>query len=337
MMRTPLAFFAATLLLAAASLPAQGAAENNAAIPSLKDTASIEGEFVRLGDLIENAGDAARTPVFRAPELGQSGTIQVYRVIEAARANGLSVFDTRGISEVLITRAARAIPVAEIERAVAETAAKQIGIADASNVAVVFDSGVRPLSVEPNAATAPRLVQFNYDPRSQRFDASLDVPGSAATRKRAVRISGYLYESVEVPTLIRAFTRGEVVRDEDVEIQRRAKAETTPDTIKNSSALVGYAARRDLRAGVPIRVSELMKPELVGRGDPVTLTFESPGVVLSIRARAVESGTEGDVIQVVNPQSKRTVQATIDGPGHVIVRSMKAARSAALETTGSVK
>jgi flagella basal body P-ring formation protein FlgA len=81
----------------------------------------------------------------------------------------------------------------------------------------------------------------------------------------------------------------------------------------------------------------MMKPELVGRGDTVTLTFESPGVMLSVRARAVESGTEGDVIPVINPQSKRTVQATVDGPGHVIVRSMKAARSASIETTGSVK
>lgn len=333
-MRTFLALtFAATVLAA----PALANTPADPAVPTLKDTAAVEGDFVRLGDLIENIGTNAKTPVFRAPELGQSGTIQVYRVIEAARANGVSVFDTRGVSEVIITRAARTIPVAEIERAVAETAAKQIGIDDAGNVSVYFDSGMRPLVVEPNTATALRIVQFNYDPRSQRFDASIDMPGSAAARKRAVRISGYLYESIEVPTLARAFIRGEIIRDGDIEMQRRPKAELTADIIRNSAAVIGHAARRDLRAGFPLRVSEMMKPELVGRGDTVTLTFESPGVVLSVRARAVESGTEGDVIQVINPQSKRTVQATVDGPGHVTVRSMKAARSASIETTGSVK
>lgn len=334
-MRTLLALAFAAALLAAPA--AQAAAPADPAVPSLKDTAAVEGEFVRLGDLIENIGNNARTPVFRAPELGQTGTIQVYRIIEAARANGVSVFDTRGISEVLVTRAARTVAITEIERAVAETAAKQIGVDDPNNVSVYFDSGVRPFAVEPNAATTPRIVQFNYDPRSQRFDASIDVPGSAAARKKATRISGYLYESVEVPTLIRAMARGEVVRDDDIEMQRRPKVEVSPDTVRASTNLVGHAARRDLRAGLPIRVSELMKPELVGRGDTVTLTFESPGVVLSVRARAVESGTEGDVIQVFNPQSKRTVQATVDGPGHVIVRSMIAARSASIETTGSVK
>jgi flagella basal body P-ring formation protein FlgA len=329
--------FLALAFAAALAAPALASTPADPAIPSLKDTASVEGEFVRLGDLIENIGTNAKTPVFRAPELGQSGTIQVYRVIEAARANGVSVFDTRGISEVVITRAARTIPIAEIERAVAETAAKQIGIDNASNVSVYFDSSVRPLVVEPNAATALRIVQFNYDPRSQRFDASIDMPGSAVTRKRAVRISGYLYESIEVPTLARAFSRGEIIRDGDIEMQRRPKAELTADTLRNTAAVIGHAARRDLRAGVPLRVSEMMKPELVGRGDTVTLTFESPGVMLSVRARAVESGTEGDVIPVTNPQSKRTVQATVDGPGHVIVRSMKAARSASIETADSVK
>ena len=333
-MRTFLALTFAAAVLAA---PALANTPADPAVPTLKDTAAVEGDFVRLGDLIENIGTNAKTPVFRAPELGQSGAIQVYPVIDAARANGVSVFDTRGVSEVIITRAARTIPVAEIERAVAETAAKQIGIDDAGNVSVYFDSGMRPLVVEPNTATALRIVQFNYDPRSQRFDASIDMPGSAAARKRAVRISGYLYESIEVPTLARAFIRGEIIRDGDIEMQRRPKAELTADIIRNSAAVIGHAARRDLRAGFPLRVSEMMKPELVGRGDTVTLTFESPGVVLSVRARAVESGTEGDVIQVINPQSKRTVQATVDGPGHVTVRSMKAARSASIETTGSVK
>jgi flagella basal body P-ring formation protein FlgA len=335
-MRALPAFLATALLLATSAFPATGA-DRNSAIPALKDSASIDGEFVRLGDLIDNVGDAARTPVFRAPALGATGTIQVYRIIEAARGAGVTVFDTRGISEVLVTRESRAISVSDIERAVADTASKQVGIDDPKNIAVVFDSGMRPLAVEPNAAATPKLVQFNYDPRSQRFDGTIDVPGSSVARKKPLRIAGYLYETVEIPTVTRAFVRGETVRDEDIQMERVAKTEITSDVVRKSAAVVGRAARRDLRAGQPIRVSDLMKPELVGRGDTVTLTFDSPGVVLSVRVKALESGTEGDVIQVLNPQSKRTVQATVEGPGVVAVHSARTARAASLETTGSVK
>ena len=51
----------------------------------------------------------------------------------------------------------------------------------------------------------------------------------------------------------------------------------------------------------------------------MTLIYEVPGIVLTIRGKAADSGAEGDVISVLNEQSKRTVQGTIVGPGRVLV------------------
>jgi flagella basal body P-ring formation protein FlgA len=308
-----------------------------APMPTLKASPAVDNDFVRLGDLIENAGEAAQAPLFRAPELGSTGTIQVYRIIEAARAHGLSVFDTRGMAEIMVTRASRTIPLQEIERAVSESASRQYGLGEAKDIAVSLDSGVRPLAVEPSISEAPRMAQFSYDPRSQRFEGTIDVPGSAAVRRKAIRISGRLIETVEVVTLARAVTRGEIVRENDVLIERRSKAEISPDIIRQPSGIVGQAARRDLRFGQIVRSVELMKPELVGRNDPVTLIFDSPGILVSVRAKALESGTEGDMVQVLNPQSKRVVQAMVEGPGRVVVRREPLVRDTGNEATGSVK
>jgi len=41
-------------------------------------------------------------------------------VIEAARGQGISVFDTHGLSEVVVLRASRTIALPELERAVTE-------------------------------------------------------------------------------------------------------------------------------------------------------------------------------------------------------------------------
>ena len=40
-------------------------------------------------------------------------------------------------------------------------------------------------------------------------------------------------------------------------------------------------------------------------------------MVLSVRAKALEAGAEGDTISVLNAQSNRVVQATVTGPGRV--------------------
>jgi len=321
---------------AALALLAGDAAAQKTAMPSLKGEVTVNSDFVRLGDIIDNAGENAAAALFRAPELGTSGTIQVYRVIEAARGQGLSVFDAHGLSEVVVLRASRTILLPELERAVSEAAARQYGFGEAKDLAVMFDSYVRVLAIEPNAGETPRLAQFSFDPRTQRFAANVDVPGSAALRKKPMRISGMLYETAPVVTLTRALARGEAIRESDITIERRPKAEAA-DAMRQADAVVGQAARRELRVGQFLYAGDLMKPELVGRGDPVTLVFESPGVRLTMQAKALEAGTQGDLVQVLNTQSKRIVQATVDGPGRVVIARAQTTIAADPEATGSLK
>src|SRR5207253_4289177 len=89
--------------------------------PTLRPSAIVMGEIVRIGDLIDGAGPQAGTPIFRAPDLGQTGSVPAYQVLEAARAHGLFDLDTRGITEVEVTRATRTIPAADIEARLART------------------------------------------------------------------------------------------------------------------------------------------------------------------------------------------------------------------------
>jgi flagella basal body P-ring formation protein FlgA len=64
-----------------------------------------------------------------------------------------------------------------------------------------------------------------------------------------------------------------------------------------------------------------MRPEIVQRNEAVTIVYEAPGLVLTMRGKALDPGAEGDVISVLNSQSNRTVQGTIAGPARVLVRS----------------
>ena len=78
-----------------------------------------------------------------------------------------------------------------------------------------------------------------------------------------------------------------------------------------------------------------MKPDLVLRNETVTLVYEAPGMVLTIRGRANDSGAKGDVISVLNEQSKRVVQGVIIGPGRVAITT-GSPRFVANTVTGSV-
>jgi flagella basal body P-ring formation protein FlgA len=114
-----------------------------------------------------------------------------------------------------------------------------------------------------------------------------------------------------------------VIKASDIAIERRPKAEVRGDVVKTLDDVAGLAARRALRAGELLRAADLTKPEIVLRNEQVTLVYEAPGLLLTIRGKALESGAQGDVINVVNIQSKRTVQGTVTGPGQVTLASSR--------------
>ncbi len=94
------------------------AAQN--AVPALRANVTVTGDIVRIGDLIENAGPVADVPIFRAPDLGTRGAVSTERIVEAIRPHQLIGIDTRGLSEVIVTRASRAITSQEISARIAQ-------------------------------------------------------------------------------------------------------------------------------------------------------------------------------------------------------------------------
>ena len=97
--------------------------------------------------------------------------------------------------------------------------------------------------------------------------------------------------------------------------------------------------RRQLRAGQALRTADLVKPDLVQRDQNVTLIYQSSGLYLTTRGKALENGTEGDVVNVLNLQSKRTVTGTVIGRGQVaitVATPRLPARAAAPDQTSSI-
>jgi flagellar basal body P-ring formation protein FlgA len=305
--------------LSALSSPA--AAEQPAAGPALRREVIVTGELVRIGDLVENAGAVAEVAIFRAPDLGQTGGVSARRIAEAVRAHHIIGLDTRGIDQVAVTRASRAVTAKDIEARLLRALTVQHGLADAKDLGIAFDHEVRTLYVEPDATADLTIARLNYDPRSRRFDAALELPGAAAARRAPLRLTGMLTETFEAVVPVRALAQGEALKASDLAIERRPKGELTSATVTAVTQAVGLAAKRALPAGKVIRQTDLIKPELVSRNESVTIVFEAPGILLTVRGKALEAGAQGDLINVLNVQSKRTVQATVVGPGRVAVNA----------------
>jgi len=309
----------ALLLVAAVPAAAQQVASVAPPIPTLKRAITVADGLVRIGDLIDNAGEAADTPIFRSPDAGTTGSVTVQQIIDAVRPYHLYRIDTQNITAVEVTRSGRIIDAAEIEARIARTFAGRYGLGEAKNLRVTLDSMVQPITVDAAPTTDLALIGASLDPRTGRFEISFAVPGSVATRRLPLRLTGIVVETVETAVLTRALARGEVIRSTDVALEHRPKAEASGEPITAIDQVVGLAARQAMRAGQPLLRTQLMKPELVHRDDTITLVYEVPGIVITTRGKALEPGALGDTIAVANVETKRTFQGTVSGPNRVTI------------------
>jgi flagellar basal body P-ring formation protein FlgA len=319
---------AAIITLAACCAPAQ--AQVTAALtsdrPSLRSEATVTGDVVRIGDLVDHAGIVAKVPIFRAPDLGATGSVSADDVIEAVRAHAIVGLDAGGITDVTVTRASRAIALNEVESPVTRALSAQYPLGPAKDIVLVLDHELRTIYVEPSAKGDPRLDSVSFDTHNNRFDATVEIPG-----RRALRLTGRAVSTVEVLTVLRPIARGEILRQEDFAVERRARGEAGSEYVTNIDQAIGFAARSTLQSGRPLRIADVMKPEMIQRNEAVTLVYQVPGITLTVRGKAAEGGAEGDVIGVLNEQSKRSVQGVIVGPGRVVVSTSGPKLAANLE------
>ena len=305
-MRTAVSFL---FLALAAALCAAPAAAQSYAQPRLKAQVVVAGDIVRIGDMIENAGLAADKPIFRAPDLGQTGAVPARAVLDAVRPYGLIAVDARGIVEVVGDASEprhrggrhRGAHRRRADRALQCRQGRQPE--DQRSIATCGRSSSRWRTAELT------LARMSYDPFSRRFDVTFELPGNARAQWR---YTGSAVETIEAAVPTRALARGDVIKAGDIVIERRPKNEFSSEPPALAAEVVGQAARRVVRAGQPLRNADLMKPELVQKNDTVMLYYEVPGIVLTMRGKALEVRRRGRP----GERAQRQLQAHDPGRRH---------------------
>ena len=125
---------------------------------------------------------------------------------------------------------------------------------------------------------------------------------------------------MKIPVLKAALHNGDIISAGDLDWITIKQRDLQPDYIVNAEKIVGMTPRRMVVSGKPVRTQDLTEPQLVDRGDDVTLVYEMGAISLTAKGRALRSGARGDVIRVVNVDSNKSIEGVVQDQGvvHVI-------------------
>ncbi|PLW78844.1 flagellar basal body P-ring formation chaperone FlgA [Cohaesibacter celericrescens] len=313
--RTAGALLAAILLFAAATTSNARSQTNgiNQDPAKLQGHVVVSGKLVTLGDLFDNAGDVSHKAVFRAPSIGQSGTISASRVIEAARRAGLSNIASTTIQSVKVLRDSQLVSESDIVASLITQLRAKGYVSAIDQVNVELSTHYVDQHAASSAARAFDIRSLRFDRNSGRFTASLKIGGRQDLS--AMRIAGRATETVLTPVMTRNIRRGDIITDSDITLTPMPKREVLLSKPAPMANVIGMAARQALRAGMIANSSYFTAPDIINRSDVVTILFQTGALKLSMRGKALMAGAKGDVITVQNLQTSRIIRGEIVGAG----------------------
>lgn len=149
-------------------------------------------------------------------------------------------------------------------------------------------------------------------------DARLIVTASCPTLSWQLRvpveIKRYVYALVANSTI----KRGEPISDAQVtpmrlEVGPLGRFFQTPDELQ------GYVAKTTIRQGKVLKPYMFKLPQIIKRGDIVTIQMQLPGLDIQTKGTAMQHGVKNQTIQVRNVNSDKLIEATVVGPNTVKV------------------
>lgn len=304
------------LLLMGLAFAANALASNAQPLSLSRDHVTITGDVVRLGDLFSNTGDKADRVVESAPIPGGQAIYDVHRLAAIAGAYGLT-WRARSWSErVVIERPGKIIGTEQVMRALRHALEADATLDGPMEIEITQKDLSMTLPADSPATVGIENLRLN--PSNGQFTATIAAPANDPAAIRAT-VAGRLYHLIEIPTLNRRIKPGTVITPGDITWMRMRTERVSRNVITDAEHLVGFTPTRPAVAGKMLMTGDVRAPLIINKGSMITLFLRAPNMVLTAKGRAMEDGARGDVVRVMNTQSKTIIEGEVTSAGTVSV------------------
>lgn len=277
----------------------------------------IESDQILLGDIARVDGSDVNlvqrlkaVALGRAPLPGKTRELERSSLIGRIRQSGIdpSRLDLQIPPEIVVARLAMTVGREQIEPAIRSFVQQQIGAADQR-------FRIKEVRIEePVVLPQGRLTTRVTGPKNSDWigliplNVFLKVDGEAEKRLSAT-VS--IERLTRVVVARRPLGRYKPIDEDDIEVKHLDAAGLPSDCITRPEMVIGKRTRRPLDSGSVLTEDLIEYPPLVKYGDRVRIIAETAGLRISAFGQVKQKGAQGELIQVVNLDSNKAIQARV--------------------------
>lgn len=249
---------AASPLAAAPDLAAGSSAISPDAV-RLKTAITIEADVITLGDVFDGFLPRPEKIVARAPKPGQRMTLTAEWLAETARTYGIEWRPANSFDRAIVFQPGQTITGDDIlgavkERLIAGGMPASYGLTPAAPVASV--------TVAMSSSREVEVREALYDTNSRTFSALVQIP-PGDPQATFVTLRGVAFATVQIPVLKQAAGKTTTITADMIDLIALPENDLRPSMVLDPNVLIGKTPKLFLRAGQPVRESELTKISLV--------------------------------------------------------------------------
>jgi len=282
---------------------------------SLKDISVVTTDKIMLKDLFDGVKRNANYVIGPAPKPGEDMVLNARTLYRIAVAMDLPWRPTSSGDTLTVRRDATIVPFIDIEKAIKSELVKN-GVN--GRYTLTLDDGNKSIVLDKNLPRSVEISAMSFDPTRDIFNATLVAP-SAANPVKKINVNGAVTRLVQVPVLREPLRNGMIIGQNDLDYIDMPAKDLQHDTLFKKDDLLGMTPRRIAHAGKPLNVKELQRPQIVSRGEFITIYFKQGPLLLSAKGKALENGAKGDRVTVSNLGSSKNFDAIVSNKNEVIV------------------
>jgi len=192
----------------------------------------------------------------------------------------------------------------------------------------LLEEAYGPRDIQVKLDGIPSLLKQNIKVRSVNVYTMPEVGGKGLAvmefegedgRPRTSYIPFRVYEKIRLFYVKRVLPKGSPISADEVGSKETYVSENELIYPKDLRDVAGKIVKRDVAPGTVLTTLILDSPQVIRRGEMVTIMVENRQLLVKAKGKAEEPGKVGERIRVKNLSSDREVVGRVAGDGTVIV------------------
>jgi flagella basal body P-ring formation protein FlgA len=270
----------------------------------------LDGGNLTLGHVFPDVQDQAAFVLAPAPKAGETMVLTSADLNRIARHFNLDWQPSAAAQEIVtIETASRGITKDQLNQALTQELER---FNPGQTLDIEMTEKKSDLQIPESAELS--FTGTTFDHETGRFTTRLRAGEIEKT------ITGRAYLVVSVPVLKQPMRADDIIGANDIAYIDVRANNLSSTAIVDAQKLLNMTPKRAVSAMRPVLANDVMAPISVKKGDLVTMTLVQGAMNLTAQGRAMDSGSVGDIVRIINTSSSRVIEGVITAPQTVTIK-----------------